>query len=124
MGASLGDRDDGRRGEQRRFTTAQRRNIVCVVASSDGRDGSLLLQADALICSSVLDPGHHLVHELWQGRRGWVHMLTGEATVNGSSLGPGDGAEVTEDRVLSVTGCRGAELLLLDTPGGTDGGLG
>lgn len=114
--------DQGERpDEQRRFTRAQRRNVACVVASSDGRDGSLSLQADARIYSSVLDPGHHLVHELGPGRRGWLHIVTGEATVNGSILQPGDGADVTEDRALSVTGRRGAEILLVDTRDGTNG---
>jgi len=49
--------------EQKRFAAAQRRNLLCVVASPDGRRGSLRLLQNALIYASVLDPGHHLIHE-------------------------------------------------------------
>ncbi len=66
--------------EQKRFAAAQRRNVLCVVASPDGRKGSLRIHQDALVYSSVLDPGHHLVHELLPGRSAWLHVICGEAT--------------------------------------------
>lgn len=118
------DEEEALPDEQRRFTRGQRHNVACVVASPDGRDGSLRLRADAVICSGVLDPGHHLVHELRPGRRGWLHVVTGEATVNGSLLHPGDGAAVTKDRALSVTGGLHAEFILVDTRDGANGTLG
>ena len=53
--------------EQKRFTAAQRRNVLCVVASTDGRKESLRIHQDALVCSAILEPGHHIVHELETG---------------------------------------------------------
>lgn len=109
---------------QKRFTTAQRRNVLCVVASRDGRNGSLRLHQDAVIYSSILDPGRHLVHDLAPGRSAWLHIVSGEATVEDIILNPGDGVGITLEPSVSLTGQEGAEILLVDlgplpdSPGG------
>ena len=99
--------------EQRRFTTAQRRNMLCVVASPDGRKNSLRVHQDALIYSALLDPGHHLAHEIASGRCAWLHMVHGEATLDDLVLSTGDGAGTTAERVLSVTAREETEILLI-----------
>lgn len=100
--------------ERKRFTTAQRRNLMCVVASPDGRNRSLRLYLDALVCSAILDPGHHLVHELLPGRRAWLHIIEGEATLNEVALTYGDGVGVENEPSVSVTVQESTELLLID----------
>jgi redox-sensitive bicupin YhaK (pirin superfamily) len=100
--------------EQKRFAAAQRHNVLCVVASRDGRKGSLRILQDALICSSVLDPGHHLVHELFPERSAWLHVICGEATLNDLILTRGDGVGVTDERSVSCTAQESTELLLVD----------
>ena len=99
--------------EQRRFTTAQRRNVLCVVASPDGRNGSLRVHQDALIYSALLDPGHHLAHEIASGRCAWLHLVHGQATLDNLVLSTGDGAGTTAERVLSVTAREETEILLI-----------
>ena len=98
---------------QRRFTTAQRRNVLCVVASPDGRKGSLRVHQDAVIYSALLDPGHHLVREIASGRCAWLHLVRGEATFDDIVLSTGDGVGVTEGRALSVTAGEETEILLI-----------
>jgi len=100
--------------EQKRFTAAQRRNELCVVASPDGRKGSLRIHLDALVCSSILDPGHHLVHELLPGRSAWLHILYGEAALNDIVLTHGDGVGVTGEPSVSLTVQERTELLLVN----------
>ncbi len=100
--------------EQRRFASAQRHNMLCVVASPDGRAGSLRLLQDALVCSSVLDPGHHLIHELLPGRTAWLHVVAGEASVQDLILTQGDGLGVTVERAVSLTAQENTEILLVD----------
>jgi redox-sensitive bicupin YhaK (pirin superfamily) len=100
--------------EQQRFTTAQRHNLLCVVASPDGRKGSLRIHQDALIYSSILDPGHHLVHELLTGRSAWLHIVYGEARLNDIVLTQGDGVGVTSEPSVSLTGKENTEILLVD----------
>jgi redox-sensitive bicupin YhaK (pirin superfamily) len=100
--------------EQRRFTEAQRRNLLCVVVSPDGRQGSLRIQQDVLVFSAILDPGHHLVHELAPGRAVWLHTVCGEATLNDIVLTQGDGVAVTSERSVSLTVQENTEVLLVD----------
>ena len=55
--------------EQKRFSAAERRGVLCVVASPDARRGSLRVHQDARMYSALLDPGQHLVHELSPGKK-------------------------------------------------------
>ena len=100
--------------EQIRFAAAQRRNVLCIVASPDGRQGSLRIRQDALVCSSVLDPGRHLVHELLPGRSAWLHVICGEAASHDVILSNGDGVGVTTERSVSLTALEKTEILLVD----------
>jgi quercetin 2,3-dioxygenase len=102
--------------EQRRFSAAQRRGALCVVASPDGRKGSLCLHEDVLIHAAMLDAGQHLVHELAPRRSAWVHIVSGEADLQGLILKAGDGAGVTAERAVSLTAREATEMLLLDLP--------
>ncbi|MBW2455295.1 MAG: pirin family protein [Deltaproteobacteria bacterium] len=100
--------------EQRRFAAAQRHNVLCAVASPDGRKGSLPILQDALLYSSVLDPGHHLIHELLPNRSVWLHLICGEATLHDVVLNQGDGAGVTGEPAVSFTAREHTEILLID----------
>jgi hypothetical protein len=100
--------------EQKRFSSAERRGILCVVASPDARRGSLRTHQDALLYSAMLDPGQHVVHELAQGRSAWLHIVRGDATFGDIVLTTGDGVGVTAERAVSLTARGGTELLLLD----------
>lgn len=100
--------------EQKRFAIAQRHNLLCVVASPDGRKGSLRLLQDALVFSSVLDPGRHLIHELLPGRRAWLHVIQGEATLNDIVMTQGDSAGLKTEPSVSLTARENTEILLVD----------
>lgn len=109
---SEADLDPGH--EQKRFTTAQRRGGLCVVASSDSRRGSLRIHQDALIYSALLDPGQHVVRELSQGRSAWLHVVQGEVSLGDIILGSGDGAGITTEQAVSLTASEKSEILLVD----------
>jgi redox-sensitive bicupin YhaK (pirin superfamily) len=100
--------------EQKRFTAAQRRGGLCVVASLDARRGSLHIHQDTLIYSALLDPGQHVVHELSPGRSAWLHVVQGEVTLGDTVLTTGDGAGLTAERVVSLTAMEESEILLVD----------
>jgi redox-sensitive bicupin YhaK (pirin superfamily) len=115
--------------EQRRFSAAERRGVLCVVASPDGRRKSLRIHQDAVICSALLDSGQHLIHELPHGRTAWVHVVRGEVTLGDAILTTGDGAGVTAARAVSLTAREDAEILLVDlgerlSPPSTSAGAG
>jgi quercetin 2,3-dioxygenase len=103
--------------EQKRFSAADRRNRLCVVASLDARRGSLRIHQDALVCSSLLDPGQHLVHELTPGRGAWLHLVRGEVTLGDIVLTAGDGACLAAEPAVSLTASEASEILLVDIGG-------
>lgn len=100
--------------QQKRFCAAERRGGWCVIASPDGRDGSLSIHQDALLCSTLLDPGHHAIHELAPGRMAWLHVVQGVVDLGDEVLSGGDGAAITGERAVSLTAREGSELFLLD----------
>jgi redox-sensitive bicupin YhaK (pirin superfamily) len=100
--------------EQQRFSAAQRRGTLCVVAAPDGRRGSLRIHQDALMHSALLDPGQHLVHELAPGRAGWLHVVSGSARIAPFVLNAGDAVGVTDERAVSLTAQQPTEILLFD----------
>jgi len=100
--------------EQKHFSVAQRSNVLCVVASQDGRKGSLRIHQDALICSGILYQGHHAIHELLPGRCAWLHIICGEATLNDVVLTRGDSAGFRNEPSVSLTAHENTEILLVD----------
>ena len=100
--------------EQKHFSIAERRGLLRVVASPDGRNGSLLIHQDALLFSTILDRGQHVVHELSEGRSAWLHVVEGTARCGTVTLGSGDGAGIDAERGVSLTASEETEVLLLD----------
>ncbi|MBN2576819.1 MAG: pirin family protein [Deltaproteobacteria bacterium] len=100
--------------ELKRFSAADRRNRLSVVASLDARRGSLRIYQDALVYSSLLDPGQHVVHELSPGRSAWLHLVRGEGTLGNIVLTTGDGAGLTAEPAVSLTASEASEILLVD----------
>jgi len=100
--------------DQKRFAIAERHNALRVVASPDGRKGSLHILQDALIYSSVLDPGRHLVDELLPRRSAWLHVIHGEVTLQDLNLTQGDGVGVASEPSVSLTAQERSEILLVD----------
>lgn len=100
--------------EQKRFSVADRRGGLCVVASPDASRGSLRLHQDAFLYSALLESGQHVVHELSPGRSVWLHLVHGEVTLDDVVLTTGDGAGVSAQPAVSFTARGGSEILLLD----------
>lgn len=100
--------------EQKRFSAAERRGGLCVVASPDARGGSLRLGQDTWIYSALLAPGQHIVHELAPARDAWLHVVQGEVTLDDLVLVTGDGAGLHTERAVSLTARADSEILLLD----------
>ncbi len=99
---------------QSRFSAAERRGVLRVIASPDGRRGSLRIHQDAIVYSAILDRGQHLVHELANGRSAWLHVVLGQVMLGDEVLGTGDGAGLVTERAVSFTAQEEAEVLLLD----------
>ena len=100
--------------EQKRFSVADRREGLCVVASPNGRQGSLHIHQDAVVYAAMLRAGQHVVHELLDERSVWLHVVQGELTLQNAVLTTGDGAGVTAERAVALTARADSEILLVD----------
>jgi redox-sensitive bicupin YhaK (pirin superfamily) len=100
--------------EQKAFPEAEKRGKLRLIASPDGKDGSVTIHQDARLYVSLLGPGQEVTHELGQGRYAWLQVAKGAVELNGKKLGQGDGAAVSDERKLGVRGVEEAEALLFD----------
>jgi redox-sensitive bicupin YhaK (pirin superfamily) len=100
--------------EQKNFTAAERRGVLRLVASREGRDKSVSLHQDVDLYATLLDDAT-VTHAFRPKRYGWLHVARGEADVNGEKLGEGDGASIRDEASITVAG-RNAEVLLFDLP--------
>ncbi|MGI8734701.1 MAG: pirin family protein [Pyrinomonadaceae bacterium] len=100
--------------EQKPFTDAQKQGRLCLIASADGREGSVTIHQDSSVYATLLEAGEEVVHELAPGRHAWVQLARGSVTLNGERLEQGDGAAVSNEVKLEITGREAAEVLLFD----------
>lgn len=100
--------------EQRRFSVAERRGALCLIAAGGARDAALRLYEDVLIFSAILDPGQHLVYELAARRSAWLHVVQGTISCDDSELHAGDAASFVLERSVSLTARTACEVLVLD----------
>jgi len=99
--------------EQKTFPPETRRGKLRLVGSPDGREGSLTVGQEVTIYASVLEPGEEVQHRLAPGRHAWLQVAEGALELNGHRLEEGDGAAVTDEDELDITG-KGSEFLLFD----------
>ncbi|WP_455207403.1 pirin family protein [Kaarinaea lacus] len=102
--------------EQKRFNEDEMRSKLRLVASVDGRDGSVLMHQDAAIYVSKLDRGEAVEHRITNGRKAWIQVARGNVIINGHTLNQGDGAAITEEERLIINAESPAELLVFDLP--------
>ncbi len=102
--------------EQKPFPDAEKRGRLALVASPDGDRGSLTIHQDVRVHATVLADGESVRHVLGPARHAWVQVARGELALNGKTLRAGDGAAVSDERDLVLTGrAQGpAEALLFD----------
>lgn len=100
--------------EKRRFPVAEQRGVLRLVFSPDGSHASLRLRQNARVYSSVLDPGHHVIHELTEGRAAWLQVLGGRVQLIDEVLRAGDGASFVGESAVSITAREPSEILLVD----------
>jgi redox-sensitive bicupin YhaK (pirin superfamily) len=101
---------------QRRFPLEERRARLALLVSPDGRDGSIAAHQEALLYGTLLERDEAVEHALEPGRRAYVHLARGRASINGETLAQGDGAHVQAGDRVRIRGVEGAELLLFDLP--------
>ena len=95
--------------EQKSIPEETRRGRLVLLASRDGRDGSVGLHQDMALFGTRLAPGQTVVHAPGPGRRAWVHLARGAGTLNGRPLVAGDGAAASDETRLTIAGAEPPE---------------
>jgi len=100
--------------EQKHYDPESKRGKLKLVASPDGREGSVRLHQDACLYAVLLDGTDRVVHTLQPGRRAYVHVARGRLSVNGRPLDGGDALKATQAEAITLEKGEGAEVLLFD----------
>jgi redox-sensitive bicupin YhaK (pirin superfamily) len=87
-----------------------------LIASPDGRNGSLRVHQDASVYQVVLGAAQPITWPVVPGRSVYLHLVHGTLTVNGAVLQAGDGVTITEEDSVDLRGTTAAEALLFDLP--------
>ena len=102
--------------EEKPFDAASRRGRLRVIASPDGREGSVTIHQDAFVYAALLDGDESACHVLAEDRRCYVHVARGEVTVAGHALRAGDALKATGQQTIRLDGGRNSEVILFDLP--------
>ena len=100
--------------EQKRFEDADKRGRLRLVASRDGRDGSVTIHADAAMYAGLLDGAEHATLALDPARNAYVHLVRGALSVNGQALAGGDAAHLHGETALHLDRAQDAEVIVFD----------
>ena len=100
--------------EQTRFSREDKLNQLRLIASPNGRDGSVTVHQDASIYATVLEADRTLDYRLPKGRHGWLQVAGGSVKLNGVELSEGDGAAIAASNSITLQATEEAEVLLFD----------
>jgi redox-sensitive bicupin YhaK (pirin superfamily) len=100
--------------EQKAFPEQERQGTLRLVASPTGERGSLTIRQDARLYLATLAAGETVAHAVSPDRNAWLQILRGGAAVSGHLLSAGDGASLSREEQLEITGRDDAEVLLFD----------
>lgn len=100
--------------DQKYYPREKKLGNLCLLASNDGRDGSIRLNQDASLYASVFANGAPVHHALSSGRHAWVQVVRGSVRLNGLDLATGDAVAVSDEPSLDFEGSDDAEILLFD----------
>jgi|HubBroStandDraft_6_1064221.scaffolds.fasta_scaffold89442_2 redox-sensitive bicupin YhaK (pirin superfamily) len=102
--------------DQKHFSDDEKRGKLRLLVSPDGRDGSVKIRQDNELYATVLDANEAVQHTLKPERHAYVQVMRGSVTLNGTQLEAGDGAAISAEKKLELSGVKDAEVLLFDLP--------
>lgn len=100
--------------EQKVFPEETRRNRLRLIASKDGREGSVTIHQDASLYACFLSSGESVRHGFGPDRYGWLQVIEGEVSLDGEVLKAGDGASLSGESEAKMTARKDAEFLFFD----------
>ncbi len=100
--------------EEKNFDVAEKRGKLRLIASPDGRDGSVTIHQDANVYVGLVDGAEHIAMPLTAGRKAYLHVARGRVSVNGNVLHAGDALKIVDEGGITLRDAADAEVLLFD----------
>lgn len=100
--------------EQKAFSEDERRGQLRLIASSDGREGSVTVRQNVSVFASILGEGERVKYDMDQARYGWIQVARGAIDINGQRADQGDGAIAMGESSLEILASKPSEVLLFD----------
>ena len=101
--------------EQKFFTPETKQGKLKLIASRGGDDGSIHINQDVALYSSILEKDENVSYELKEKRHAWIQIVKGSLEINGENLSRGDGAAISNEKLLEIKSLENkTEFLLFD----------
>jgi len=100
--------------EQTMFQREDKLDQLRLIASRDGRDGSVTVHQQVDIYASILGAGNELTHAIADAHKVFVQVISGSITANGEQLSAGDGLKVDKEQQIHIVSQSEAEFLFFD----------
>jgi redox-sensitive bicupin YhaK (pirin superfamily) len=100
--------------EQKQFSEEGSYNQLRLVASHDGREGSVTVHQNINLYDGALEQNHELVFELAGGRHAWLQVIHGKVKVNGEMANISDGVAISDEDKVYITAIEKSSILLFD----------
>jgi len=105
--------------EQKTFDEITKRAQLRLIASPDGREGSVTLHQDVNLYATVLKAGENVQHLIGNGRHAWIHVAKGAVQVDEHTLQSGDAAAISEASMreassIAIKAQQPSEVLIFD----------
>jgi len=100
--------------EQKFFAPEDKRGRLRLVASREGREGSVVIHRDTDLYAALLAAGEKIVFSLAEDRLAYLHLIRGAVRINGVELETGDAAKIELEGELVISAVEDSELLLFD----------
>jgi hypothetical protein len=100
--------------EEKYFDEAAKQGRLCLIASPDGSNGSVMIHSDAKMYAALLDGAERVEQALSPGKYAYVHIARGNTSLNGTPLGAGDAAMLSDEERLILDQGQNAEVLVFE----------
>jgi len=100
--------------EQKRFSREEKLNQLRLIASRDGRDGSVTVHQRVDLYASILQVDAEVELTIADSNKVFVQVVHGDIAVNGQKATAGDGLQITDENCVIVSCQSEAEFLVFD----------
>lgn len=101
--------------EEKSFSQAQKEGKLCLIGSKNGAENSVTIHQDLQLYASLLPKNQVISYEIAEKRCIWLQMVKGEIKINDQLLKLGDGAAITQEKILNIiSNSEETEFLLFD----------